>query len=123
MTDRVNLHALWTRPDNSRVTRTQYSFRLPLHVAAKIEALEKLYPNKTRTEIVADLLSSALADVETSFPFVKGRTLGMIPGTDEEMFEDAGPGATFRRVANRRYAELEKELGNDKPQPLYPRES
>lgn len=120
---KVNLHALWARPDNSRVTKAQYSFRLPLHVAAKIEALEKLYPTKTRTEIVADLLATALTEVEASFPFVQGGYVGTIPDTDEKVFEDAGPGRTFRKLANKRYAELEKELGNDKPQPLYPSES
>ena len=51
---------VWALPDNSRVTSKQLSFRLPVHVAAKISALSDLFPNKTRTEIIGDLLTSAV---------------------------------------------------------------
>ncbi len=119
MTDKLNLHALWTKPDNSRLTKTQYSFRLPVHVAAKIQALEECYPTKTRTEIVADLLTSALADLEKSFPTIPGAEWGPHPETGEPVFEDAGPGSEFRRWANKYFESLEKDLGNEKPSPLY----
>ena len=59
-----NLTALWAGPDNSRLTSKQYSFRLPVHVAAKIAALEEMYPQRSRTQIVGDLLSAALEGVE-----------------------------------------------------------
>lgn len=119
MNEKINLHSLWGRPDNSRVTKVQYSFRLPVHVAAKIDALEKLYPNKTRTEIVGDLLAAALADVEASFPVVQGPYIGDHPDTGEKLYDDLGPTGKFRKLANKRYIELEKELGNEKPAPLY----
>ena len=52
----ADLHQIWSAPDNSRLTAKQQSFRLPVHVAAKLEALVALFPNKTKTQIVADLL-------------------------------------------------------------------
>jgi hypothetical protein len=114
-----DLHIVWTTPDNSRVTSRQYSFRLPVHVAAKIEALCEMYSTRTRTEIVGDLLASALQEVETSFPTVKGRKFGEDPDTGETVYEDLGPTARFRKIANRYYVEIEKELGTEKPTPLY----
>lgn len=73
---------------------------------------------RTRTEIVGDLLSSALAEVEKSFPTVAGKEWG--PGPEgETLYEDVGPGAKFRTLANRHYKELEKEMGIEKPQELY----
>ena len=54
------LHDVWASPDNTRLTPKQFSFRLPIHVAAKIAALCDMYPQKTRTQIIADLLTSAL---------------------------------------------------------------
>ena len=51
---------VWALPDNSRITSKQLSFRLPVHVAAKIFALSDFFPNKTKTEIFEDLLTSAL---------------------------------------------------------------
>lgn len=115
----TGLHARWGAPDNSRVTSKQYSFRLPLHVAAKIAALEEIYRNRTKTEIVGDLLAAALEEVERTFPSVKGRSWGEHPETGEELFEDAGPLNQYRAVANKHYIELEHELGNEAPRPLF----
>jgi hypothetical protein len=114
-----NLPDLWNTPDNSRVTSKQYSFRLPVHVAAKIEALCEMYPGKNRTQIVADLLTSALDEVEKSFPFVAGEKLCTVPDTGEDIFEDVGLAARFQALANKYYLELERELGNPTPPPLY----
>ena len=58
-----DLVTVWSAPDNSRMTTKQYSFRLPVHVAAKLSALEELYPTKSRTQLVGDLLSAAIMDV------------------------------------------------------------
>ena len=114
-----DLHSLWAIPDNSRVTSRQYSFRLPVHVAAKIEALCEMYPTRNRTQIVGDLLASALQEVESSFPPVKGKDLWEDPDTGEAFYEDVGPVARFRKLANKYYIDIEKELGTEKPTPLY----
>ena len=113
------LPELWSSPDNSRVTSKQYSFRLPVHVAAKIEALCTMFPGKNRTQIVADLLTSALDDVESGFPFVQGQKFGEDPDTGEVLYEDVGDTARFRKLTNQYYLELERELGNSTPTPLY----
>ena len=113
------LHSLWTAPDNSRVTSRQYSFRLPVHVAAKIEALGEIYSTRTRTEIVGDLLAAALQEVENSFPPVKGKEFWEDQDTGEMLYEDVGLSARFRTLANKYYIEMEKELGTEKPERLY----
>ena len=114
-----NLHDLWSSPDNSRLTSKQLSFRLPVHVAAKIQALCDMYPSKNRTQIVADLLTSALEEVERGFPFVAGREIAPDPDTGEMLCEDVGVGARFRALADQHYIEMEQELGNPTPKPLY----
>lgn len=113
------LVSLWSAPDNSRLTAKQSSFRLPVHVAAKLAALCELYPNKTRTEIVGDLLSTALEDVIKALPSYPGREFEPHPESGEMLYEEAGPKAHFRALANRYYMELEKELGNESPRKLY----
>lgn len=125
-----HLHDVWSSPDNSRLLSKQFSFRLPVHIAAKIAALGELYPQKNRTQIVADLLSAALDDLEKNLPFV------IIPLDEhqqkmedeaafhqgrpyEDLFEMGGVRAKFRNLANRHYIELEKELGNESPVTLF----
>lgn len=115
--DAKDLAALWTAPDNSRLTARQSSFRLPVHVAAKIAALCDLYPSKTKTQIVGDLLATALKGFEDGLPQVKGRRLGALDdGTD--IYLDVGPFARYAELANKYNAELEQELGNDTPNPI-----
>ena len=113
-----DLANIWASPDNSRLTSKQSSFRLPVHVAAKLAALSEIYPQKTKTQMVADLLSAALADLEQGLPSFAGKFFVK----DEEgqpLFEATGPGERFRTLTNKHYLELEKELGNESPTPFY----
>lgn len=119
------LHAVWSMPDNSRLTAKQYSFRLPVHVAAKLAALCELYPSKTRTQIVGDLLATAIEQAVEGLPSLKGRRLDHVRDDDEEeldIYEDVGPRGRFLSLSNQHYADLERELGNEEPALLYQHE-
>lgn len=113
-----DLHNLWTAPDNSRITSKQFSFRLPVHVAAKLAALSEMYPQKTRTEIVGDLLATALDELVSGMPFIKGEYITTTPD-GEDIFDDWGPSKTFWKLADKHYRLLEKEMGNENPPSLY----
>ena len=115
----ADLHKVWAAPDNTRLTAKQFSFRLPVHVAAKLSALCETFPQKTRTQIVGDLLATALEDFERSFPSFKGEYVGTDPISGERIFKDVGPSLRYQNLVNRHYKELEAELGTENPQPLY----
>jgi hypothetical protein len=66
--DPRDLRKLWEAPDNTRLSKRQMAFRLPLHVVAKIEAVSKLYPKKSKTELVGDLLAAALDQFAEGLP-------------------------------------------------------
>lgn len=120
-----DLHAIWSAPDNTRLTAKQQSFRLPVHVAAKLAALCELYPNKTRTQIVGDLLATAIDASVEGLPTARGQFLFHVPeevGGPLDIYEDIGPCARFKASANKHFVELEAELGNDAPSDLYPPE-
>lgn len=113
-----DLHNLWSAPDNSRVTSKQFSFRLPVHVAAKLAALCEMYPNKTRTEIVGDLLSTSIEDVIKSIPVYEGDIIHVLPD-GEEVRAEIGPRVDFWQKADKHYQDLEKELGNENPPSIF----
>jgi hypothetical protein len=116
-----DLVTVWSAPDNSRLTAKQYSFRLPVHVAAKLAALEDLYPTKSRTQLVGDLLAAALVEIVDKLPtYATGKQVDEHPETGEAVFEAGGPGVMFRNSANKYYAEIEREMGNENPDKLYP---
>jgi len=126
-----NLHDAWASPDNTRLTPKQFSFRLPLHVAAKIAALCEMYPQKSRTQIMADLLTSALDELEQNLPMGVGspidheseyveRMLANHNGEDYvPLFYLGGARGKFRNLSNSHFEELERELGNEKSEPLF----
>lgn len=114
-----DLVTVWSAPDNSRMTSKQYSFRLPVHIAAKLSALAELYPSKSRTQLVGDLLSAAIADVEQTLPSRAGKLWGEDPDTEEKLYEAEGMAADYRKFANKYYVEIERELGNDSPEVLF----
>ena len=99
--DLVNM---WSAPDNTKLTPRQMSIRLPLHVAAKISALCELFPTRTRTEIMGDLLSTALDGVERGLSpepsLEEAREMGEQEDFNPQSFEELILGA------RRRYLEL-----------------
>ena len=113
------LHKLWDTPDNSRLTSKQYSFRLPVHVAAKLAAFCELYPRKSRTEIVGDLLAAAIEEAAEALPFEVVETDDAYERSQGNAHEVYGLREDFRRCANKHYQELEKELGTEKPDLIY----
>lgn len=126
-----NLHDAWASPDNTRLTPKQYSLRLPIHIAAKIAALCEMFPQKNRTQIMADLLTSALDELEQNLPMALGGPIDHDDEQEERMVADhlgedyepifylGGARGKFRKLANEHFIELEKELGNEKPEPLF----
>jgi len=125
------LHDVWASPDNTRLTPKQFSFRLPIHVAAKVAALCEMFPQKSRTQIIADLLTSALDELEQNLPEAVGYPISDEEEHNERMVADhlgqdyvplfhlGGPRGNFRRLANQHFTDLERELGNEKPEPLF----
>lgn len=114
-----DLVTVWGAPDNSRLTAKQYSFRLPVHVAAKLAALEDLYPTRSRTQLVADLLSAAIAEVEKNLPSYATTPWEDVTEDGEQLYEAGGMAADFRRLANQHYEVIERDLGNEDPKKLF----
>ena len=112
-----DLLKVWGAFDNKRLCAKQFSIRLPVHVAARIAALCEMYPSKTRTDIINDLLATALDQIEESLPIYKSNDPVEIDGKD--IYPNEGPRVEFQMLANRHYAELEKELGIKNPRSLY----
>lgn len=97
----------WTAPDNTRLTPKQISIRLPLHVAAKISALCEMFPKKAKTEIIGDLLSTALDDVAA------GLSKEPYFGEPDPQHPDevCGDGRVYYQLVDKYLKEMEGEAG------------
>ena len=90
----------WVDRFHSRGKTTQTSYRLPTYIQAQIDAICELYPNMTRTAVVADFLTEAISDFEQKLPTNPDSVRGRI---------DPLPGdlrGQFRGTANLKFKEL-----------------
>ena len=103
--DPRDLVKVWDAPDNSRLTPRQWSIRLPIYVAAQINALCALYPRRTKTEIIGDLLATALAQLAEALPAEPRQE----PATDADQQQRVGSGlrGRFDSLTRHYLAELE----------------
>src|SRR3990172_5390397 len=110
-----DLVKVWDAPDNTRLTPKQVSIRLPIMVAAKISALCEMYPRKTKTEMIGDLLATVLDQLEEGLPSIDGKLLGINPEDDEPIYEESGLKGRFRELTQKYLHELEIEAGISEP--------
>ena len=102
-----DLAKVWNAPDNTKLTKKQTSIRLPVLVAAKIEALCLMFPRKTKTEIIGDLLATALEQMEEGLPMVPGKPFE----GDDSIYYAAGPRDAFLKNTGAFLRTLEEEMG------------
>ncbi len=109
-----DLAKVWNAPDNSKLTKKQTSIRLPILVAAKIEALCLMFPRKTKTELIGDLLATALEQMEKGLPMTRGRAFS----EDDSLYCGEGPRATFLSNTEAFLRTFEKDAGTTEPTPF-----
>ena len=102
----------WDEASAEPLTVRRYCIHLPVHDAARVEALAELYPSRTLDDILRDLVSAALDEVEEAFPYQQGPRVIAEDDRGDPIYEDAGPGARFRELAAGFAVELETQASS-----------
>ena len=100
----------WQENASSPLTDYEYSVSLPLYNAAKIEALAEMFPSKTKQQIITELLSAALDELEEALPYVTG---DKVIGQDEwgdPIYSDEGFTPTLISLTNKYLAEITHQI-------------
>jgi len=99
----------WER--NARTGRTDrhYSVRLSLSNAARLAALRELYPGRSEEELITDLLSAALDEIQAAFPYVQGDRVVAADDHDDPIYEDVGLTPRFHRLYERHLTQLQRQ--------------
>lgn len=103
-----------------QLARKPYSVRLPSVLAARLEALHEMYPRKSRSELIGDLLGLGLAQVERAWPSANAETVEFHPDSRQPIYLLTGPFAEFRGLAHKHHSAMARELERDEPEPLHP---
>ena len=100
----------WRENAGTPLTDHEYSVLLPMYDAAKIEALAEMFPGKTKQQIITELLSAGLDELEEAFPYIKGEK---VIGQDEygdPIYNDEGLTSTFLELTNKYFARLNRHI-------------
>ena len=86
-----DLMRLWEAASSDALTVREYCIRLALGDAARIAALAEMYPTRDETEILSELLSAALLELERSMPYIPGKRVIAQDDRGDPIYEDIGP--------------------------------
>jgi len=89
------LAKVWEKTAKTRLTSKEYTLQLPLEDAARIAALAEMYPKRTDKEILSELLSAALDELEESLPYISGSKVIALDEQGDPLYEDIGPTPRF----------------------------
>lgn len=97
---------LWDQTASGCLTKDAYTVRVPVEDAAKLAALCEMYPKRTSEQIITDLLSAALSDLETAMPYVKGAKVIRQDEMGDPIYEDLGPTPEFIKLTHKHLDKL-----------------
>lgn len=96
-------------PSPRQVAR-RCTLRLPLAVAARLEAWCEMHPQRPRTELIAALIESGLAEAERSLPRERGPVVDQQADSRQPIYLLSGPFAEFHGLVNKHHLQLEQAL-------------
>jgi len=92
-----DLVVCWREHAGAPITTREYVIKLQLYDAARIQALAEMYPARTEAQIITELLTAALDEVEEAFPYEEGNRVIAEDEYQDPVYEDTGPTPQFLR--------------------------
>ncbi|WP_372864939.1 type 1 pili tip component [Spongiibacter sp.] len=99
-----DLLSLWEQTASGALTEDEYRVRLPVEDAAKLRALAELYPRRHVEELISDLLSSALSELESVMPYIRGSKIVATDELGDPLYEDVGPTPKYLSLTEKHLA-------------------
>lgn len=103
------LTKLWESAESGELADTYYNIQLPVEDVAKLAALLEIYPNRTHEQLLRDLISAALHDLEKSLPYIKGNKIIAEDELGDPIYEDAGLTPRFLSLSKKHLISLKKQ--------------
>ncbi len=80
----------WEKDAENHRSSRELKLRIPIALAAKLQALCDLFPGQTQDKMVADLLTAALSELETTFVYRQGETVVAEDELGDPIYADVG---------------------------------
>ena len=94
----------WQNKAAAEIADEVFELKLSVEDAAKVDALSDMYPLRSREQIMSELLSAALAELEQSFPYVEGTDVIATDEYGEPVYKAVGPTPEFLDLTKKHFA-------------------
>lgn len=91
----------WERSAKGRVTKETYQVNLPVEDAARLAALHEMYPKRRVEDLITDLLSTALEELEERLPYQAGTEVIAYDEMGDPLYSDVGPTPRFLELSKK----------------------
>ncbi len=99
----------WQKNARGRLSATPYQIHLDLEAAARLAALQEMYPKHHVEELLGELLGAALEELEASLPYVKGSKVVATDELGDPLYEDAGLTPRFLALSRQHLQRLSEQ--------------
>ncbi len=99
----------WSEASRPMKTAREYAIRLNIDDAARIHALADLFPGHSEEDILSDLLSVALQEVEGAMPYRPGAKVISHDEQGDPIYEDVGLTPRFGELVKKYRQEVGKK--------------
>jgi hypothetical protein len=106
-----DLLSVWEKTAKGKLTTEQFQVRLPVEDAAKIHALAEMYPRRSVEEIITDLLTASLSELESSLPYVRGDNVVALDEEGDPLYEDVGPTPRYLTLTQKHLSRYKQPQG------------
>ena len=106
----------WEGEASEALAAREYRIRLPIHAAARVAALLRLYPQYHSDQLLSDLVDLALQEVEDALPHAHDGTIVSEDDEGNPIYEESGTATRYREWVEH----FERELAADAARDLVP---
>ncbi len=99
----------WEKTASGALTSEYYRVRLPVEDAAKLAALCEMFPRRNAEQLIADLISTALAELEAAMPYQEGSQIISEDELGDPIYADSGPTPRFLALTQKHLSELKPQ--------------
>lgn len=75
-----------------------FTIKLPLKEAAKVAALTELYPARSQEDILQDLITASLSELEEGMPYIPGQEVISEDDQGDPIYKDIGLTPQFHEL-------------------------
>lgn len=91
----------WALESQTRPRVKNVAVKLTTHDYARIRALTEIYPDRSEDQILSELLSAILDEVEEALPYIPGKVVVAEDEFGDPVYEDLGLTRKFEQLTKK----------------------